>query len=87
MAMDGWGTIGSPWQELSYLDRVLGLLSRPVPVGDGLPAGLRDELRELGVSAGRPLRRKRLIEQVWQRKRPLLRQLGALDDDPLPPCA
>ena len=87
MAMDGWGTIGSQWQELSALDRMLGLLSRPVRAGDGLPAGVRDELRELGLRAGRSPRREELIERVWQRKRPLLRQLGALDDDPLPPCA
>lgn len=87
MAMDGWGTIDTRWQELIDLDRMLGLLSRPVPAGDGLPAGLRDELRELGLRAGSSPRRKQLIERVWERKRPLLRQLGALDDQPLPPCA
>ncbi|HEV2218554.1 MAG TPA: hypothetical protein VGV88_13405 [Candidatus Dormibacteraeota bacterium] len=34
----------------------------------------------------RSTQRKELIERVWTRKRPLLRQLGAFDE-PLPPCA
>jgi hypothetical protein len=88
MATEGWGAIGSRWQELNDLDRVLNLLSRPARVGDGLPDRVRDELRGLGVrpGSGRSAQRKELIERVWQRKRPLLRQLGAMDD-PLPPCA
>jgi len=35
---------------------------------------------------GRSAERKELIEWLWSRKRPLLRELGA-SDDPLPPCA
>ena len=87
MAMNGWGRRESRWQELIDLDRVLGLLSRPVRAGDGLPAGLYDELRELGLTAESSPRREQLIERVWERKRPLLRQLGGVDDQPLPPCA
>ena len=86
MQLDGWGALGHQRQELVALDRVLGLLARPARVGAGLPVGLHDELRGLGVTVGRSRGRKRLIEQVWQRKRPLMRQLNAVND-PLPPCA
>lgn len=81
-----FGTLGARWQELGELDRVLGMLTRPSPVGAGLPSALREDLRELGVRLGRTTRRETLIERVWSRKRPLMRQLHALDD-PLPPCA
>ena len=86
MQLEGWGAPGHRRQELVELDRVLGLLARPARLGARLPDGLHDDLRGLGVTVGRSHPRKQLIEQVWERKRPLLRQLGALDD-PLPPCA
>ena len=86
MQLEGWGALGHRRQELVELDRVLGLLARPARLGAGLPDGLHDELRGLGVTVGRSHRRKQLIEQVWRRKRPLMRQLGA-GSDPLPPCA
>ena len=81
-----WGRMGARWHELGELDRVLGMLTRPSSVGAGLPNTLREDLLELGVRLGRTTRREKLVEQVWSLKRPLIRQLGALDD-PLPPCA
>lgn len=80
-----WGTMGARW-ELGELDRVLGMLTRPSSMGAGLPTTLREDLLQLGVRLGRSTRREKLVELVWSRKRPLMRQLGALDD-PLPPCA
>lgn len=65
---------------------MLSLLTRPVRVGAGLPKNVRTELRGLGVISGRAACRQDLIERVWERKRPLMRQLHDLDD-PLPPCA
>jgi hypothetical protein len=62
------------------------MLTRPSSVGAGLPSTLREDLLELGVRLGRTTHRKKLIERVWSRKRPLMRRLGALDDS-LPPCA
>jgi len=77
---------GSCWLELRLLDQVLDQLARPSPVGSGLPAPLRDQLRRLGLHVGRSPRRDELITQLWGRKRPLLRRLDAADD-PMPPCA
>lgn len=84
--MHDWGEMGSRRLELSELDRVLAMLTRPAHVGERLPPTVRDELRGLGVRLGSSTRRETLIERVWSRKRPLMRQLGAMDD-PLPPCA
>lgn len=81
-----WGSFGARWHELGELDRVLGMLTRPSPVGAGLPSDLREDLLQLGVRLGRTTRREKLVARVWSRKRPLMLQLGALDD-PLPPCA
>ena len=82
-----WGRrLGARMDELGELDRVLGLLTRPSPVGAGVPSSLLEDLRELGVRLGQTTRREKLIERVWSRKRPLMRELGALDDW-LPPCA
>jgi hypothetical protein len=79
------GAFGSPWHELYRLDRVLDQLTRPSFPGAGVPAAIRDQLRELGVPFHRAVGREELIAEVWGRKRPLLRQLH--DDDPVPPCA
>jgi hypothetical protein len=83
----GTGAFGS-WLELHQLDRLLTQLTRPSLVGDGVSPALRDELRSLGLSVSRT-GRKELVERVWGRKRPLLRQLGLDDDDDStpPPCA
>lgn len=86
MDSDGMGMLGNRWQELNELDRLLGLLARPAPLGARVPHTVRHELREKGLCLGGSFRREELIEQLWSRKRPLLRQLSAFDD-PLPPCA
>ncbi|TMD17942.1 MAG: hypothetical protein E6I39_01595 [Chloroflexi bacterium] len=86
MDANGWGTLGSQWRELNELDRVLDLLARPARLGSGVPRSVRSELRGLGLDLGRSAERKELIEWLWSRKRPLLRELGA-SDNPLPPCA
>lgn len=86
MDAKGWGTFGSQWHELNQLDRVLDLLARPSRLGSGVPRSVRSELRGLGLEPGRSDERKDLIQRVWSRKRPLLRELGGYDD-PLPPCA
>jgi hypothetical protein len=83
---NGWGTLGARWHELYELDRVLDLLARPARLGSGMPRSLRSDLRGLGLELGRSAQRKELIERVWSLKRPLLRQMGAFDDQ-LPPCA
>lgn len=82
----GRQTWGARRHELSELDRVLSLLARPARLGARVPKALRSELLDLGLTSGLSAGRRDLIEQVWERKRPLLRQLHHLDD-PLPPCA
>lgn len=79
-------TWGARRYELSELDRMLAMLARPVRLGARLPKTVRSELRDLGVSSGQAACRQELIELVWKRKRPLLRQLHQ-PEDPLPPCA
>ena len=86
MEQGGRQTWGARRYELSELDRLLSMLSRPVRVGARVPRALRTELSDLGLVPGRSACRQDLIELVWQRKRPLLRELHHLDD-PLPPCA
>ena len=86
MDADGMGMMGARWEELNELDRLLGQLARPSLLGARVPHSLRDELREKGLCLGRSDDREELIEKLWSRKRPLLRQLSAFDD-PLPPCA
>ena len=86
MDANGWGAFGSQRHELNELDRVLDLLARPARLGSGVPPSVRSDLRGLGLDLGRSAERKDLIERVWSRKRPLLRELGG-GDDPLPPCA
>ena len=86
MEVDGSGMLGARWEELNELDRLLSLLARPSRLGARVPQSVKAQLREKGVFMGRGTRREQLIESVWSRKRPLLRQLNALDD-PLPPCA
>jgi hypothetical protein len=83
---NGWGTLGSRWNELNELDRVLDLLARPARLGSGVPRSVRSDLRGLGLGLGRSTERKDLIERVWSLKRPLLRELGS-QDGTLPPCA
>jgi hypothetical protein len=80
-----WEMPGSRRHELSELDRVLDLLTRPRLVGRRVPDSVRSELLSLGVQLGRPSGRQDLIRQVWSRKRPLMRQPGGPND--LPPCA
>lgn len=82
----GSGAFGSNWHELYRLDRVLGQLTRPALEGTGVPSALRDQLEALGLQAHRAARREDLIAEVWGRKRPLLRRIGA-DDDLPPACA
>lgn len=82
----GRRTWGARRHELSELDRLLSLLARPARFGSRVPKALRFELLDLGVTSGLSACRRDLIEQVWERKRPLLRQLHHLDD-PLPPVA
>ena len=86
--MDGGGhdIFGSRWTELYRLDRLLAQLTRPWAVGASLPAGVKDQLRSLGLPIGRSAGREELIAELWGRKRPLMRQLYAFDD-PMPPCA
>ena len=86
MDRDGSGMWGAQWKELNELDRLLSLLARPSRLGARVPHTVRAQLREKGVFMGRTARREELIESVWSRKRPLLRQLHSFDD-PLPPCA
>ena len=84
----GRETWGSRRYELGELDRLLAMLSRPVRLGAGVPKSVRGELRDLGLASKQAACRQELIELVWQRKRPLLRQLHQQQlDDPLPPCA
>jgi hypothetical protein len=82
----GRDLFGSRWQELRILDQLLSQLTRPSLPGDSLPAAVRDQLRTIGLHAGSSERREELIAQLWGRKRPLMRQLYAVDD-PMPPCA
>jgi len=86
MDVEGSGMLGARWEELNELDRLLSQLARPSRLGARVPHSVREQLREKGVFMGRGARREQLIESVWSRKRPLLRQLHAMDD-PLPPCA
>ena len=80
------GAFGSPWHELDRLDQVLAQLTRPAIPGAGVPAGVREQLRALGVAMPRSVGREALIAEVWDRKRPLLRQLHDYGE-PVPPCA
>lgn len=82
----GRDLFGSRWQELNRLDRALSQLTRPSLAGASLPSSVRDQLRALGVPLRRAPRREELIAELWGRKRPLMRQLYAVDD-PMPPCA
>jgi hypothetical protein len=86
MYSGGSHVFGSPWHELYRLDRLLAQLTKPAAPGAAVPPHVRNQLRELGVPVKRTVRREVLIAEVWDRKRPLLRDLRA-DDDPLPPCA
>lgn len=86
MYSGGNDLFGSPWHELYRLDRLLAQLTKPAVPGTAVPAGVRDQLRELGVPLSRSFRREQLIAEVWGRKRPLLRQLRDYDDS-IPPCA
>ena len=86
MDVDGRGMLGARWEELNELDRLLSQLARPSRLGARVPHSVRAELRAKGVFMSRGTRREQLIESVWSRKRPLLRQLHSMDD-PLPPCA
>jgi len=79
------GSFGSSWAELNNLDRLLARLTRPSLAGEGVPPEVRDELKSLGLSVS-PSGRKELVQRLWGRKRPLLRNLDG-DDDPFPSCA
>jgi hypothetical protein len=81
-----WAAFDSRRQELYRLDRVLTQLARPVRPGVDIPDALWVELRVLGLPVERITRREPLIQRVWGRKRPLMREL-VCDDDPMPPCA
>jgi len=83
----GSDLFGSRWRELHLLDSLLDQLTRPAIAGTSVPASVKDQLRSVGVPLGRAPRREELIAKVWGRKRPLMRQLDAFDDDPMPPCA
>lgn len=72
---------------MSELDRLLSTLSRPVRVGARVPKTVRAEMTGLGLEIGRAACRRELIELLWERKRPLIRQFRQVDDPPLPPCA
>jgi hypothetical protein len=86
MYAGGNDTFGSPWVQLHHLDRLLAQLTKPAVPGTGLPPSVREQLHALGLPTRGTVRREELIEHVWGRKRPLLRQLES-DDDPIPPCA
>ncbi len=83
---DGHGFHGSRWMQLHHLDSLLTQLARPWLPDAGIPPGLRDQLRALGLRTGRAARREDVIGQLWSRKRPILRELSS-SDDPIPPCA
>jgi len=86
MYAGGNDAFGSPGQQLYHLDRLLAQLTRPALPGARVPPSVREELRALGLPIRGTVRREQLIEHVWHRKRPLLRQLDAFDN-PVPPCA
>lgn len=86
MAQQGRETWGARRYELSELDRLLAMLTRPVRLGARVPKTVRSELTGLGLGTGRAACRRELIELLWERKRPLIRQLHRLDDPP-PPAA
>lgn len=62
------------------------MLTRPVRLGARVPPTVRSELTGLGLQAGSAACRRELIERLWERKRPLIRQLREQDDPP-PPAA
>jgi hypothetical protein len=74
--------------ELRRVDRALAELARPVLDEDCMATSTRDALLQLGICVGGDASRRDLIEQVWGRKRALLRQVSANGDGgPLQPAA
>lgn len=51
-----------------------------------MPQTVRSELTGLGLQTSRRACRRELIELLWERKRPLMRQLHEQGDSP-PPAA
>ena len=84
--MQSSGRFVSPWHELHHLDFLLAQLSRPDVPGAALSPLVSAQLRALGLSLDDGPQRQELVERVWDRKRPLLRELRASDDPP-PACA
>ena len=79
---------GGSMHELRLLERLLAQVARPVPSEAWAVPFTASELMQLGLFGGGALDQKALIEQLWGRKRILLR---ALEPDPdgslMPPVA
>ena len=74
--------------ELRRLDRVLAQVARPVPSDAWSIPFTSQELMELGLLSAAALDQKALIEQLWGRKRLLLRTLEPdTDGGSMPPVA
>ena len=78
---------GQRWRELRLLDRVLAQVARPVPSEAWSIPFTSSELGELGL-VGATLDQKTIIEQLWGRKRTLLRAIEPDNDGGfMPPVA
>jgi hypothetical protein len=79
---------GSGAFEVRRIDRVLSELARPALGEDSIARSTRVALLQLGIFVAGDASRRDLIEQLWGRKRVLLRQVSSTSDwGPLRPIA